>query len=760
MPKAPLRKGSLYFTFDATRIPGQIGVLRHQRQLESQLRKPAPWSAERYYADVGPRRSGRSVVEGLGLERAAANDWAQYVEKIVRSSPHQTALRTSLYSRMRDEAVEPQMRNVLLRRTLAYWGGAQKPKQLEKAYKLQGRRTWRGMQISIENRKGSVRRWKDSDGNTGESKMHWPYGYIRKTEGADGDHYDCYIGPNEQCTNAYVVHQHHPETGKYDEDKVMLGWDSAAKAKVAYLKQYDDPRFFGSMTTMTVEDFKAKVLGGAKVVKAERFHLDTGGIEVECAGYELRTNRLLVKGGTHKYLRRLPTGDAKRPWRYIYHLGSMHHGRQPADVGEKIRVKHGETEGHYEVTQTHDTGHVTIRHDESGHEQKVSQGELHEMFTGEHGEGLDEHHAKLKQAAKHGSEKQKERAAKRLADFEKRHDREAKPETKPEPAAPEAAAKAPKHAINTFLEQHKLPMEALLQSFVIMGEERGRAALQKIADATGGTLEQVQKELAKEYETEMFEPDWLRKPTEAKPETSKPEPRPEPKPKPKVGEPEEPVPPKRKERRAKPKVAAMRRRSDRLPKGGKDATWSTLLESSGIEDHDFVEADRAYRAWRQGKGKKPPPWKGGELDAVNEALDLRGDKRVSSALEGFYKLTAGAKTWREVLQRLDPFRDVPGLKVLRPSEEVVERHVEQDLREQYRRYSEETEGEKSLPWLVRDAAAFYQRIEEHLVKSDQSARLRDIGRWCRRARTPQSERFVLEGELRKAQPERFHVQLP
>ena len=64
-------------------------------------------------------------------------------------------------------------------------------------HKLQGRATFRGLNISIENRKGSVRRGVDSDGHEWATKMNYDYGYIRGTEGVDGDHLDCYLGGNK-----------------------------------------------------------------------------------------------------------------------------------------------------------------------------------------------------------------------------------------------------------------------------------------------------------------------------------------------------------------------------------------------------------------------------------------------------------------------------------------------------------------------------------------------------------------------------------
>lgn len=127
-------------------------------------------------------------------------------------------------------------------------------------HKLQGRTSFRGLNISIENKKGTIRRGTDSDGHKWAIKMHYDYGYIRGTEGVDGDHVDCYIGDDMDAKNVYIIHQKIPGTDKYDEDKCMLGFDTLADAKAAYLKQYDKPGFFDGVDTVPFELFKQKVL--------------------------------------------------------------------------------------------------------------------------------------------------------------------------------------------------------------------------------------------------------------------------------------------------------------------------------------------------------------------------------------------------------------------------------------------------------------------------------------------------------------------
>lgn len=129
--------------------------------------------------------------------------------------------------------------------------------------KLDGRTEFQGMKISIENKKGSTRSGTDKHGKAWSTTMQCHYGYIRLTNGADGEHVDCYIGPDDESDRVFVVHQNDPDTGEYNEDKVMLGFNSAKEAKRMYLAHYNKAGFFGSMDELTVEKFKKKVMGKA-----------------------------------------------------------------------------------------------------------------------------------------------------------------------------------------------------------------------------------------------------------------------------------------------------------------------------------------------------------------------------------------------------------------------------------------------------------------------------------------------------------------
>lgn len=131
-----------------------------------------------------------------------------------------------------------------------------------KAHKLSRRMYFRDLHISIETDKGELRHWYDPHNNTkGSTKMKYPYGYIRRTKGTDGDHVDVYVGPNERAKYVYIVNQNKaPDFTKFDEQKCMLGFLSENAAKTAYLAHYDNPKFLGSITRMPYEEFRDKVL--------------------------------------------------------------------------------------------------------------------------------------------------------------------------------------------------------------------------------------------------------------------------------------------------------------------------------------------------------------------------------------------------------------------------------------------------------------------------------------------------------------------
>ena len=115
-----------------------------------------------------------------------------------------------------------------------------------------------GLDISIENPKGSTRKGKDQDGKEWSSEMKHHYGDIKGTTGADGDSIDVFIGDKPESQKVFVVDQIDPKTGEFDEVKVMMGFDDAEAAKSGYLSNYDKNwKGLGEITEASVEDFKA-----------------------------------------------------------------------------------------------------------------------------------------------------------------------------------------------------------------------------------------------------------------------------------------------------------------------------------------------------------------------------------------------------------------------------------------------------------------------------------------------------------------------
>jgi hypothetical protein len=137
----------------------------------------------------------------------------------------------------------------------------------KKAFKLQGHMDVEGIPVSIENRKGSVRKGKDADGKPWRTKMIHPYGFIDGTKGKDKEEVDAYVGPDKDATKAFVVHQKDKDTGKYDEDKVMLRFKNKLKAKKAFLAHYNSPKFLGPISTVTLDRLKELIASKKQLVK-------------------------------------------------------------------------------------------------------------------------------------------------------------------------------------------------------------------------------------------------------------------------------------------------------------------------------------------------------------------------------------------------------------------------------------------------------------------------------------------------------------
>ena len=120
-----------------------------------------------------------------------------------------------------------------------------------------------GLNIRIENKKGSVRKGIDLDGRQFEVKMPADYGYIEEAVGNDGEKIDVFIGPNKDSEFVAVIRQRNLVTGGFDEEKVILGCVNKAEAQQLFESAFDDgsgEERIIEIKTFAMEEFK-NILG-------------------------------------------------------------------------------------------------------------------------------------------------------------------------------------------------------------------------------------------------------------------------------------------------------------------------------------------------------------------------------------------------------------------------------------------------------------------------------------------------------------------
>lgn len=127
--------------------------------------------------------------------------------------------------------------------------------------------------ISIENPAGSERKGIDAKGNPWSTKMANTYGYMRGTEGVDGDHIDVFLSNDMDAWNGrkvFVVDQYN-EDGTFDEHKVMLGFNEQEDAEAAYFANYEKDwgkKHKTVVTPVNLEDFEKWIDSSHRKTKA------------------------------------------------------------------------------------------------------------------------------------------------------------------------------------------------------------------------------------------------------------------------------------------------------------------------------------------------------------------------------------------------------------------------------------------------------------------------------------------------------------
>lgn len=129
---------------------------------------------------------------------------------------------------------------------------------------------WHGLDIAIETQAGTMRRGVGTNGKPWEVRLANDYGYIKRTNGADGDPVDVFLGPHLTSDRVFIVNQRSGKGG-FDEHKVMLGFDSAADAEAGYLANYSPgwKNYEPHPVEMTVDEFKDWLRQGGTTTPAK-----------------------------------------------------------------------------------------------------------------------------------------------------------------------------------------------------------------------------------------------------------------------------------------------------------------------------------------------------------------------------------------------------------------------------------------------------------------------------------------------------------
>lgn len=116
---------------------------------------------------------------------------------------------------------------------------------------------FQGLNITIENPKGSIRSGIGEDGKPWSSSLGADYGYIKRTTGADGEQVDVYVGPNHTAPYVWLIDQAGSTPGEFDEHKALLGFLSEALALAAYRTSFSDAKDrVGAVSQLTMAEFR------------------------------------------------------------------------------------------------------------------------------------------------------------------------------------------------------------------------------------------------------------------------------------------------------------------------------------------------------------------------------------------------------------------------------------------------------------------------------------------------------------------------
>jgi hypothetical protein len=137
--------------------------------------------------------------------------------------------------------------------------------QAEAGNYKKGHITLQGLEITIENAKGSTRSGTNKNGTPWKVTMPAHYGYIKGTQGKDKDHLDVYIGEQPNSLLVYVVNQQKEDKSGFDEHKIMLGFRTKDEAIEAYDAAFSGdlgPKLRKSVVSTTIHGLKEWIATG------------------------------------------------------------------------------------------------------------------------------------------------------------------------------------------------------------------------------------------------------------------------------------------------------------------------------------------------------------------------------------------------------------------------------------------------------------------------------------------------------------------
>lgn len=219
-----------------------------------------------------------------------------------------------------------------------------------------------GFDITIENPRGSERSGVDADGNTWSVTMNNTYGYIRGTEGVDGDHIDVFLG--DTGNGVYVVDQL-KEDGSFDEHKVMYGFGSMDEAKESYLSNYSPGwKGLGNITGVSKETFKEWIDSSHRKTKpfAEYKSVNLGKVELD------EEQLIIAKAKEEGTYMKAPNGEptnlnqkqwvqtrtkAFKDWFGDWENDAKNASKVVDENGEPLVVYHGTSAGGFTIFNTY-----------------------------------------------------------------------------------------------------------------------------------------------------------------------------------------------------------------------------------------------------------------------------------------------------------------------------------------------------------------------------------------------------------------------